>query len=341
MSIDNNLTKTFGDGVIVDSDKIHDDTYGLVHISPKMDLLLGGGLSPGLTTVAGPPKGGKTIFSLYAAGKAQAVNRPTFYISVEGRDKKRDFDGIQCLDPQKLKVVRSFKNSETNEGRILSAEEFLSITEKIAHSTPHALIIIDSLSQLVSAAELDKDFGVRDRASAAILLSQFFRRISNVIRVNDIILIGIQHVITNVSGYGKKFLISGGLKALYNSDTALEIKSVKLITNNKDDSEESGPAVGQEVTWQLNWSANSAPGRSITSTITFGKGIDENIELVQMGIDTAFIKKSGAWYTLDFIGENPPKLQGEKRVVEFFEQSENLPHKEKLEKLINEMIYSN
>jgi recombination protein RecA len=339
-SLQDSLIKTFGEGIIVDGDKVHDESSNLVHVSPKMDLLFGGGLSSGLITIAGPPKSGKTLLSLHIAGKAQQLGRPAFYISVEGREKKRDFESIKCLDASKIKIVRSFKNEETGESRILTAEEFLSTTEKIIHAAPNSVIIIDSLSQLVSAAELDKDFGIRDRASASVLLSQFFRRISNVIRVNNIILVGIQHVISNVSGYGKKYIISGGIKALYSSDTAIEVKSVKLIGTNKEDKDgDIGPAIGQEVTWQLNWSQNSPPGRVVTSIVTYGKGIDEVAELCQVATDCMLIKKAASWYSLLFLSEeNPPKLQGERAVVDFIES--NPEAKAKLEKMVNELIYA-
>lgn len=310
--MDKSLIKKLGQGAFITGADLQDTQHDILHVSPKLDIILGGGIPGGsVVTIAGDPKAGKTITALHILAKAQHQGRPTYFINVEGRIKPRDLQGIQGLDLEKLNIVRSYK--EEKESRILSAEEFLMAVEHIIHNETGAVIVIDSISQLATSNELEKDIDEQARAPGAMLMARFCKRMSNVIPVNDIILIGVLHFIANTSGKGKWKIVSGGRKIQYAFDVGLECEGFSRFN---DTGKEDGKIVGQTVNWVTTGTATIAPpGQKTTSIIRYGIGIDELAEIVDVAIELGFIRQAGAWFYLKFLGEEE-KCQGKNNVVE-------------------------
>lgn len=326
------LIKKLGAGAFITGAQLEDSQHDLVHVSPKLDLVLGGGIPGGsVVTIAGDPKCGKTLTSLHILAKAQLVNRPVYFLNVEGRIKTRDLKGIKGLDLDKLNIVRSYKD-ENGKTRILTAREFLTAAEHTIHNVPGAVIVIDSISQLATDKELELELGEMDRASGAILMAKFCKRLSNVIPINDIILVGIQHFISNVSGMGKWKIASGGRKIQYACDVGLECKKFAFIHEGG----EEGPVIGQTVDWITTSTAlNAAPGQKTTSVIRYGIGIDELQEIVDIGIDFGFIEQRGTWFRLNFAADadddfdpeikdawKPYQVQGKENLTNRLRESE-------------------
>jgi recombination protein RecA len=282
-----------------------------------------------------------TVTALHILGKAQQAGRQAFYINVEGRIKPRDLDGISCLDTSKLNIVRSYRDN-SGQSHILKADEFLSIVENIVHNVPGAVIVIDSISQLVTSGEVDGELGKQDRAPGAMLMAKFCRRISNVLPVNDIVLIGILHFIANTSGYGKVKFASGGNKIKYAMDVGLECKKYTIMRDGTTSDE--GNPIGQEVTWVTTSTAFAPPGQSGTSMITYGTGIDEVYEMVDIGIDCGFIEKAASWFTMSYMKEiigdsfteKDYRCQGKPKLSARLK--ENKEEREALEKALHKML---
>jgi len=351
------LIKKFGEGAFITGDQLCDTMNPMVHVSPKIDLILGGGIPGGsVVTLTGDPKCGKTVTSLHIGMKGQLVGRPFYYLNVEGRLKPRDIDGIKGLDKSKMTIVRSHRNDDDT-SRILTAEEFLTAAEDIIHSVPHAIVVIDSVSQLLASGEFTKDIGEKSRAPGATLLAQFTRKLSNVIPVNDIILVGIIHFIANTSGFGKSKVPSGGNKINYACDIGLECKKFTFIreggSSESNDSDDTSvkKAIGQKVTWVTTSTAFAPPGQVCDSIIKYGIGIDEITELVQLAGEFGFIAKAGAWFKLNYLADamsdkyklpegkdkgNIPNLQGEAKLVDWL--AENKEEYAALEKAMQEML---
>jgi len=338
--IDNDLIKKYGKHAFISGDELISDESKIIHVSPKLDLILGGGIPGGSVVVlSGKKKCGKTVSSLHILGKAQQLGRPTYYLDVEGRLKERDVNGIECLDKEKLTVVHSYRDEDTGQSKIFKAHEFLDIAENLAHNKPGAVIVIDSISQLLTAGESEKNLGEQSRAPGAMLMAQFCKRMSNVVPVNDVVIIGIVHLIANTSGYGPALVESGGNKIQYAMDIGLKCQSFKFIRDGGVDS----PPVGQEVEWLTTSTAFAPPGQKTTSTITYGVGIDEIGELVDLGIEFGIIQQGGAWFTLSYMEEYDTnyeekkyKAQGKPKLIS--RMKENKQERMCLDKAIRSMI---
>jgi recombination protein RecA len=308
MSLKEDVKKNFGDNILITASSVMDKQLLTIPVSPSLDIVLNGGIPEGsFVILTGQPKCGKTTTSLDFCATAQKPEyaygsfkdgREVYYLNIEGRLKKRDLEGIPGLNLEKFHIVGS------QEGKILHAEEYLQIAERIINELPGSILIIDSYSALCTEAEITSDMNKMQRADGAKLLAKFCRKVANVIPVNKNIVIGITHLMGN-PGYGNvEWKEKSGQAIAYQTDIKLKAKFFKKW-NLSDDS----PQIGQEVEWEVLCSALGPPGGSITSYIRYGTGIDKQMELLNLAVDLGLINKGGAWYTMTIV-EDKPKFQG-------------------------------
>lgn len=314
MSVKDDVTKTFGQDIILTGNAVVDRKSVIIPVSPSLDIVLNGGIPEGSFVVfTGQPKCGKTITSLDFAATAQKTEyqgdleepREVYYLNIEGRLKKRDIEGIPNLDLSRFHVIGS------QQGKILHAEEYLQIGEKIINEVPGSIVIIDSYSALCTEAEITSEMNKMQRADGAKLLAKFCRKVANVIPVNKNVVIGITHLMGNPTGYGAEFKEKSGQAIAYQTDIKLRAKSFKPWTVGSDNTQ-----IGQEINWQVVVSALGSPGGSITSYLRYGEGIDKYMEAICLASDIGLINKGGAWYTLTSLPDKP-KFQGTEKVRNF------------------------
>jgi recombination protein RecA len=314
MSLKDDVLKNFGDEVILTGNALVDRQVLTIPISPSLDIALNGGIPEGsFVVLTGQPKCGKTTTSLDFAATAQKPEyqgalkdtREVYYLNIEGRLKKRDLEGIPGLNLEKFHVIGS------QQGKILHAEEYLQIAERIINEVPGCILIIDSYSALCTEAEITSDMDKMQRADGAKLLAKFCRKVANVIPVNKNIVIGITHLMGNPTGYGAEFKEKSGQAIAYQTDIKLRAKTFKPWIVGTDNTQ-----IGQEIDWQVVCSALGPPGGLTTSYIRYGNGIDKYTELINLASDVGIIHKGGAWYTITSL-EDKPKFQGTEKLRAF------------------------
>ncbi len=310
--LQDSITKDFGSNIILNGNAIMDKQGITIPVSPAMDIILNGGIPEGSFVVfTGQPKCGKTTTSLDFAATAQKPEyskgspRNVYYLNIEGRLKKRDLEGIPGINLDKFHIIGS------QQGKILHAEEYLQIGERIINEDPGCVLIIDSYSALCTEAEITSDMDKMQRADGAKLLAKFCRKVANVIPVNKNIVIGITHLMGNPTGYGAEFKEKSGQAIAYQTDVKIRAKTFKPWLLSSDNSQ-----IGQEVEWQTLCSALGPPGGVITSYIRYGQGIDRQMELINLGVDLGLINKGGAWYSLTVLNEEK-KFQGAEKLRQF------------------------
>lgn len=312
-SVEDAIQKQFGKNILVNGSSILNREPIIIPVSPKIDLILGGGIPEGSFVIfTGQPKVGKSLSSLDFAATCQKPEyggefcpdgRDVYYYDFEGRLKKRDLEGIPHLNIDKFHIIQS------QPGKILHGEEYLQIEQTLISSKPGSVHINDSFSALCTEAEITSGMDQMQRADGPKLLAKFCRKISNIIPVNRNIVIGITHLMGNVSGKGKKWLEKSGQSIAYQVDVKLYAQAMRPW---KDKNE---TQIGQETDWQCVTSAIGPPGKVTTSYIRYGLGIDKVQELAILGCDLGIISKGGSWYSFDFLGqEEPPKAQGIEKV---------------------------
>lgn len=319
MSLKEDVEKNFGDDIILTGNALIDKKSIVIPVSPALDIVLNGGIPEGsFVVLTGQPKCGKTTTSLDFAATAQKPEyqgllkspREVYYLNIEGRLKKRDLEGIPGLNLDRFHIIGS------QQGKILHAEEYLQIAEKIINEIPGSVLIIDSYSALCTEAEITSDMDKMQRADGAKLLAKFCRKVANVIPVNKNVVIGITHLMGNPTGYGAEFKEKSGQAIAYQTDIKLRAKSFKPWTLSADSTQ-----IGQEIDWQVVCSALGPPGGNITSYIRYGQGVDKFMEAITLGSDMGIIHKGGAWYTLTAI-EDKPKFQGTEKLRQYLVDNE-------------------
>jgi len=328
------VNKKFGDEIILSGNALIDKKVMIIPFSPALDIALNGGIPEGsFVVLTGQPKCGKTTSSLDFAANAQKPEyahqsfkdgRQVYYLNIEGRLKKRDLEGIPGLDLDRFHIIGS------QQGKILHAEEYLQIGERIINEVPGCVLIIDSYSALCTEAEITSDMDKMQRADGAKLLAKFCRKVANVIPVNRNIVIGITHLMGNPTGYGAEFKEKSGQAIAYQTDIKLRAKSFKPWVVGTDNTQ-----IGQEIEWQVVCSALGAPGAVTTSYIRYGQGIDKCTELVNLASDLGVIQKGGAWYTVSCL-EDAPKFQGTEKVRAFLLENETAYNK--VSKAVKELL---
>ena len=303
------IIKEYGN-VLHDPASITERPLEVLSVGPKLDIALGGGVPEGsLFIMTGPEKVGKTVTALTFCANAQKhYERKVYYANIEGRLKKRDLQGITdlSLDAEKMQIIGS------TEGNILSAEKYLSIIDNIVHTQPGSLAIVDSFSALSSESELTGDLSDMQVMSVQKVLAKFCRRISNVLPINRVTVVGITHLIANLQRFGR------GKTKVEKSGSALKYQvDVKLHASQSTALMQGDTQIGQTVHWQITTSAIGPPGQKVESHIRYGKGIWKEMEMADLMIDFGLISKAGAWLKLP----NGEKIQGKVNLAKYLEEN--------------------
>lgn len=308
VDIEDKIIKEFGD-CIKNADYVKNLRHEVIPTTPKMDIMLGGGVPTGsFVVITGPPKVGKSSCALQIASNAQKIksewgDRCIFYFDIEGRIKSRDLFGIKGLDLSDDK----FKLIQSSPGHILWGDSFIDIAEKLIHNKPGCVFILDSFSALCTQSRAEADIKDRFRDDAPLLLGSFCKRISQIIPINQSIVIGITHLIANQGGIGHSpWLEASGRKIQYQAD-------IKLKATHSAVWKESETIVGLESHWECGTSAIGPPGGKTTTWLRFGEGFDTIRESIEIAIDLGFIKKTGAWFEYE-----KDKAQGIEKLRQFF-----------------------
>lgn len=283
------VAKQFGDGVVINGQEILDNPKEIVSLTPALDAVLGGGLQVGSFAVfAGQPRTGKTTTALHFAAHWQALGRKAVYINAENRLEDRNL--IHMPRPDEVDIVRHTK------GKILTAQDFLSIVLTYLKLEEYCLIIIDSISVLSEERELIGGMGTETRGGSGKLMAQFCRLATPIIPVNNNIVIGMAQLYSNTSGRGKDYLVNMGKKADYALFTLLYATHSNSWTASGEENDKN--IVGQINHWRVERSPLSSPGAKADSYLRYGPtgGIDEMQEYLKFAEDLSIIQKNGAWY---------------------------------------------
>lgn len=283
------IAKVFGDGVVINGRLIVDNPKEIVSVSPALDISLGGGFQVGsLVTLAGQPRTGKTTTALHFAAKWQALGRKVVYLDAEHRLRDRDLTGIPGLKPEEFTVISSCR------GKILTAQDFLSIAFTYLSEETDLLVIIDSISILSEEREIVGGIGTETRGGSGKIVAQFCRLSTPVIPVNGHIVIAMAHLYANTSGYGKPFVVSMGRKADYALSTSLySVKTESWSLGSNEDKD----IIGQINHWKVERSPLSPPGDIAKSYLRYGYGIDEVQEILKFAEDLSLYEVNGSWYS--------------------------------------------
>ena len=269
-----------------------------------LDYALGiGGLPKGrIIEIYGPESGGKTTVTLHAIAETQKLGGMAAFIDVE-----------HALDPVYAKSlgvdIDHLIVSQPDTG-----EQALEIMETLARSGAIDIVVLDSVAAMVTKAEIDGEIGDSFVGVQARLMSAAMRKLTSVISKSNTVAIFINQVREKIGVmYGNPETTPGGRALKFYASVRIEVRKGEKIVDD-------GEIIGYTTKCKVVKNKVAPPFKETQFDMIFGEGISRLGEIITMGEELGFIKKSGAWYSY-----NGERLgQGKEKTKKFLKDNDDL-----------------
>ena len=274
------IEKQFGKGSIM---KLGANPEEKVDAIPSgsiaLDLALGvGGYPRGrVVEIYGPEASGKTTLTLHAVAAVQRAGGTAAFIDAE-----------HALDSQWARTcgvnIDELLISQPDNG-----EQALEITDTLVRSGAVDLVVIDSVAALVPRAEIEGEMGEAHMGMQARLMSQALRKLTGSISKTKTTVMFINQLREKVGVvFGNPETTSGGKALKFYASIRLDIRPIEPIKNGTD-------IIGRRVRVKVVKNKVSPPFRIAELEILAAEGISREGGLIDMGVTTGVLDKSGAW----------------------------------------------
>ena len=280
------------------------DVESVPTVSIGLDYALGiGGLPKGrIIEIYGPESGGKTTVTLHAIAETQKLGGMAAFIDVE-----------HALDPVYAKSlgvdIDHLIVSQPDTG-----EQALEIMETLARSGAIDIVVLDSVAAMVTKAEIDGEIGDSFVGVQARLMSAAMRKLTSVISKSNTVAIFINQVREKIGVmYGNPETTPGGRALKFYASVRIEVRKGEKIVDG-------GEIIGYTTKCKVVKNKVAPPFKETQFDMIFGEGISRLGEIITMGEELGFIKKSGAWYSY-----NGERLgQGKEKTKKFLKENDDL-----------------
>lgn len=291
MSLINRLVKnsTIQDTAILSESKIYGKKDMITTSVPMVNVALSGsvdgGLTPGLTVLAGPSKHFKSAFSLLMASAYlkqypesvllfydSEFGTPQGYFESFGIDMERVLHTpITDIEQLKFDIMKQLAEIGRND---------------------KVVIVIDSVGNLASKKEVEDTMNEKSVAdmSRAKSLKSLFRMVTPHLTLKDIPLIVVNHTYMEIGMYPKA-IVGGGTGIYYSADT--------IWILGRQQEKDNGEISGYNFIINVEKSRYVKEKSKIPITVSFEGGIKRWSGLLDLALEGGYLAKpSNGWYQL-------------------------------------------
>lgn len=280
------LEKSYGKGTVM---RLGESQIAHVEVIPtgslSLDVALGiGGVPRGrVVEIYGPESSGKTTLAIHAIAECQKLGGIAAIIDAEHAFDRFYAAGLG-VDTENLLI------SQPDNG-----EQALEIAENLIRSGAIDILVIDSVAALVPRAEIEGEMGDSKVGLQARLMSQALRKLTGTISKTGCCCIFINQLREKIGVmFGNPETTTGGNALKFYASVRLDIRRSGSAIKDKD-----GNVMGNHVKVKVAKNKLAPPFRVAEFDIMYGEGVSKSGEIVDLGVDTDIIQKSGAWYAYD------------------------------------------